>query len=193
MMGPAAIPVHASSRLPNGCCVVVAGAAARSAGGAGKPLGDRQGRVRTRPHRHLHSQTGYVLRARPRNPLAAPRPARPAPVPGGLGSALGFGAGAVVTLAAAGLGAHAAPAFGLALLTATAVATAATTTLPGALGAAVQCWALWDGFLVDDLGQLTLTRQSTPALACLAVAAGLTSLVATTARNHSARRSTPGA
>jgi hypothetical protein len=110
-----------------------------------------------------------------------------------MGSALGLGAGTVTTLAAAGLGAHAAPAFGLALLTAAAVATAATTTLPGALGAAVQCWALWDGFLVNDLGQLTLTRQSTPALALIAVSAGLASLVATTARKYSARRSAAGA
>ena len=74
-----------------------------------------------------------------------------------MGSAIGFAVGIVVTLAAALLGARDAPLLGLALLVAAAVAVGATTTLAGALASAIHGWAPWDGFLVNDLGQLALT------------------------------------
>jgi len=49
--------------------------------------------------------------------------------------------------AAGGVRGH--PVIGLALLGGTALAVTALTSAPGALAGAAQCWALWDGFLVN--------------------------------------------
>ncbi|MFC5994924.1 hypothetical protein ACFQE5_11955 [Pseudonocardia hispaniensis] len=126
-----------------------------------------------------------MLRAWPRTFFAA---SHPAPVPGGMGVVLGLAAGTVTTVVAAGLDAHGHPAVGLVLLGATVIAIAAATTLAGAFGVAVQCWALWDGFLINDLGRLTFTQQSTPALLLFVGSACLASLLATLLRRLPARR-----
>lgn len=88
-----------------------------------------------------------------------------------MGSVIGFGAGIVTTLVASALGAREAPGFGLALLAASVVAVAATTTLVGALAAAAQCWAFWDGFLLNNLGRLTADRGGWQGLALLLLCA----------------------
>lgn len=88
-----------------------------------------------------------------------------------MASVIGFGAGIVTTLVAAALGAREAPGFGLALLAVSVVAVAGTTTLVGALAAAAQCWALWDGFLLNDLGRLTAERGGWQGLALLLLCA----------------------
>src|SRR5213075_1804021 len=93
-----------------------------------------------------------VLRARPGyHPLPRPsrRRRRTPPVPGGIGSALGFLAGTAATLLGAAVGARDHPVLGLALLGCVALTVAAVTSAAGALAGAAQCWALWDGFLVN--------------------------------------------
>ncbi|GEL16702.1 hypothetical protein PA7_05390 [Pseudonocardia asaccharolytica DSM 44247 = NBRC 16224] len=102
--------------------------------------------------------------------------------------ALGLPAGTVATFAAAGLGAHDAPLFGLAVLTATAVALATLTSAPGAIGAAIQFWALWDGFLVNKFGELTFTHADWPGLVALPACAALASLVAAKLRAAASRQ-----
>jgi hypothetical protein len=88
------------------------------------------------------------------------------------------------------LGATPTPWIGVALLTVTAVGVAAMTTAPGAFGTAIQCWALWDGFLSNRLGQLTLTHNSWRALLAMIAAAVLTSLAASGPQCLCARRAT---
>jgi len=114
-----------------------------------------------------------MLRARPGHrtlPGSGSRPSAP-PVPGGVGSALGLFAGTAAALLGAALDGHDHPALGLALLGGTAVTIAGLTSAAGALAAAAQCWALWDGFLVNRFGELTITRASALALLVLAVVA----------------------
>ena len=65
------------------------------------------------------------------------------------------------------LGARDAPGIGLVLLGGTVVAVAAVTTYAGAVAAAVQCWGLWDGFLVNGLGQLKVDRGGWQGLVAL--------------------------
>lgn len=134
-----------------------------------------------------------VLLARPHqdavaDPSPPPRLSPRPPVAGGIGSAIGFGSGIGATIIGAVLGATSTAWIGLALLTATAVGVAATTTVPGALGTAIQCWALWDGFLSNRFGQLTLAPDSWHALLGMIAAAVLTSLAASGLRHlHAAR------
>lgn len=92
-------------------------------------------------------------------------------MPSGLGSAIGFAAAIVATLIAVGLGARQQPLLGLALVCGTTATVAAVTPLPGALGAAVQSWAVWDGFVVNQLGVLAATPTEIQGLLVLAVAA----------------------
>lgn len=66
-----------------------------------------------------------------------------------MGSALGFGAGLLTALLAGLPGAREAPSLDLVLVAVAVVGVAATTTLPGALAAAAQCWGFWDGFVVN--------------------------------------------
>lgn len=72
-----------------------------------------------------------------------------------MGAVLGFAAGVVVTIGAALFGARAAPVLGLVVVLVPTVTVAAITTFPGAMAAGGQCWACWDGFLVNGLGSLT--------------------------------------
>jgi hypothetical protein len=62
---------------------------------------------------------------------------------------------------------------------------AATSTIGGALAAA-PCWALWDGFLLNDLGQLTFTTADLHVLIAIAGPAVVAAVLAT-ARRHVAR------
>ena len=114
-----------------------------------------------------------MLRARPgHHRLSGSGQGRSAPpVPGGVGSALGLLAGTAAALLGAALDARDHPALGLALLGGTAVTIAGLTSAAGALAAAAQCWALWDGFLVNRFGELTITRASALALLVVAVVA----------------------
>ena len=105
-----------------------------------------------------------------------------APVSGGIGRALGLVGGTAATVLAAGLGARGHPALGLAPLIVVVLAVAAVTTAGGALGAAAQCWALWDGFLVNRLGELAPTRPGVDGLLMLAVVSLVTTVVASCLR-----------
>jgi hypothetical protein len=125
----------------------------------------------------------------PQVPLPAGR--SPIPIPGPLGCTIGFGAGLLITVAAAALGARDGPGLGVVLLAAAAVA--AITTLPGAVAAAAQCWALWDGFLVNGLGCLSADRGGWQGLVLLVAAAAVACLAAATIRNLAARRPTRSA
>ncbi|MDT7678263.1 MAG: hypothetical protein QOD82_6165 [Pseudonocardiales bacterium] len=101
---------------------------------------------------------------------------------GGVGSAIGFGAAIVATLLGWCLGAGDRPAVGLVLLAAVAVGVGATTTLPGALAAAAQCWGMYSGFELHRFGELRLDASSRSALVLLltvGVAASLLGLAAT--------------
>jgi hypothetical protein len=101
---------------------------------------------------------------------------------GGVGSAIGFGAAIVATLLGWCLGAGDRPAVGLVLLAAVAVGVGATTTLPGALAAAAQCWGMYSGFELHRFGELRLDATSRSALVLLltvGVAASLLGLAAT--------------
>lgn len=76
------------------------------------------------------------------------------------GSGLGFILGVVATC----LGAITGPDIGLVLLAVVAVSVGATTTVPGAVLSAVQCWALYTGFLDNQFGVLTMDAKSEFAL-----------------------------
>jgi hypothetical protein len=110
-------------------------------------------------------------------------------VPGGVGSALGLVAGTAAALLGAAVDARDHPVLGLVLLGGTAVGVAGLTTAAGAFAGAVQCWALWDGFLVNRFGELTLTRTS--ALVLLALAAAALAVAGTGRRLRTRRRHTP--
>lgn len=148
----------------------------------------REDCVRTRPGCRAGSDTRLMLLARPGPTHSLPRRATQgiAPITTAMAGGLGFGVGIVVTLVAALLGAWDAPLLGLALLAATAAATAATTTIGGALAAAAPCWALWNGFLVNDLGQLTFTTADLHGLIAIAAPAVVVAVLST-ARRHVAR------
>jgi hypothetical protein len=105
------------------------------------------------------------------------------PVRGGLGAAVGFGAGVLSTCAGALLGARDAPVTGLVLLAGTVAAVAAVTTFAGAVAAAAQCWGLWDGFLVNGLGQLRVDRGGRQELVALVGCAAAVCLVAAVIRS----------
>lgn len=110
------------------------------------------------------------------------------PIPGPLGSTIGFGAGLLTTVAAALLGARDAPALGVMLLAAAAIA--AITTLAGAVAAAAQCWAFWDGFLVNGLDRLNADRGGWQGLVLLVAAVAVVYLAAAAVRYLAARRPT---
>lgn len=76
------------------------------------------------------------------------------------GSGLGFGWGIVATC----VGAVAGPEVGLVLLAVVAVSVGAVTTVPGAMLGAAQCWALYTGFLHNELGVLSMDGNSRFAL-----------------------------
>jgi hypothetical protein len=119
-----------------------------------------------------------MLRARPgRHPLPR-RSRRTPPVPGGIGSVLGLLVGTVATLLGAAVGARGHPVLGLVLLGGAALTVAALTSPAGALAGGAQCWALWDGFLVNRFGELTLTHSTALALLVLALAASVTAAAA---------------
>jgi hypothetical protein len=103
---------------------------------------------------------------------------------GGAGSAMGFGAAIVATAFGWCLGAGERPEVGLVLLAAVAAGVGATTTLPGALAAAAQCWGMYSGFELHRFGELRLDASSRSALVLLltvGVAASLLGLAATAA------------
>lgn len=83
---------------------------------------------------------------------------------GPLGAVVGFVAGIAVTMISLGLGAGTDPRIGLVLLTLTAVGVAVLTTVPGAIGAGMLCWAFYSGFVLDRFGDLTLRQGAVPAL-----------------------------
>lgn len=109
-----------------------------------------------------------------------------AAIPGPMAGVLGFSGGAVVTLVAALLGARDAPLFGLALLAATAAVISATTTIAGAFAAAAPSWALWNGFLLNDLGQLTFDTTGLHGLIVITAPAVVVAVVATASRRWAA-------
>ena len=109
---------------------------------------------------------------------------------GGVGSAIGFGAAIGATLLSWCLGAGDRPEVGLVLLAAVAVGVGATTTLPGALAAAAQCWGMYSGFELHRFGELRLDATSRSALVLLltvGVAASLLGLAATGQAGRAAR------
>jgi hypothetical protein len=111
-----------------------------------------------------------VLLARPGSgspQLPAPDGRSPVIVPGPLGSTIGFGVGILTTVIAALFGARDTPFFGLVLMAGSVAAVAAATTPAGAVASAAQCWAFWDGFVLDDLGRLGLDRGGVQGLTLL--------------------------
>ena len=122
-----------------------------------------------------------MLRARPgHHPLPGPasRNRQTPPMPGGIGSVLGLLTGTAATLLDAALGARTHPILGLVLLGGTALTVASLTSAAGALASATQCWTLWDGFLVNRFGELTLTRSTALALLLLTFAAPAAAVIA---------------
>jgi hypothetical protein len=112
-------------------------------------------------------------------------------LPGGSGSALGFGAAIAATLLGWALGAGTNPEIGLVPLAAVAVCVGATTTLPGALAAAAQCWGMYSGFELHRFGELRLDPPARSALVLLVVlglAASVLGLVAHAARTAGSTR-----
>jgi len=90
-------------------------------------------------------------------------------VTGGIGSALGFAGAIVATLLGWVIGAGTHPQVGLVPLAAVAICVGATTTLPGALAAAAQCWGMYSGFELHRLGELRLDGPSRSGLVLLLV------------------------
>ena len=88
---------------------------------------------------------------------------------GGVGSALGFAGAIVATLLGWALGAGTYPQIGLVPLAAVALGVGATTTLPGALAAAAQCWGMYSGFELHRFGELRLDGPSRSGLVLLVV------------------------
>ncbi|MFC0546081.1 hypothetical protein [Kutzneria chonburiensis] len=106
---------------------------------------------------------------------------------GGFGFPLGFAASTVVVLGAAAVGAFAHPVAVLVTLAVVTFVVSATTTLPAALGTAAVSWGLYSGFVVDQLGQLTLDGRT--ALAALVLgAAALVAVGAVTLARHTPTR-----
>jgi hypothetical protein len=97
---------------------------------------------------------------------------------GSLGVAVGFVAGIGVTMISLGLGAGSDPRIGLVLLTLTAVGIAVLTTVPGAIGAGMLCWAFYSGFVLDSFGDLTLHHGAGPALLTMLLLPAAASAVA---------------
>ena len=77
-------------------------------------------------------------------------------ISGPLGSAAGFAAGIVATLVAVLAGAGTRPEIGLFLLALAVAGVSAITTVTGALATSMQCWLLYDGFVVGRSGSLVL-------------------------------------
>ena len=102
---------------------------------------------------------------------------------GGFGFPLGFAASTVAVLGAAAVGAFAHPVAVLATLAVVTAVVSATTTLPAALGTAAVSWGLYSGFVVDQLGQLTLDGRTALAALVLASVALLTVGVVTFVRH----------
>ncbi len=127
----------------------------------------------------------------PRPPVSGGAPRLPA-VSGPSGAALGLPAGAAGALLTWTLGGD--PTIGLVLAAATAVWLAALTTPLGALVAAAQCWACFDGFVVHRLGTLEGGPVDIVAfgiVACAAVAAQAVRAMATRGRTSTRLRSYP--
>lgn len=82
-----------------------------------------------------------------------------------MGSSVAFGSGVAATLVAWLCGAGSTPPIGLVLLTGVAAVVGAFTTVPGALVGAVQCWALYDGFVAHRLGELSFAGSDLTAMA----------------------------
>jgi hypothetical protein len=114
--------------------------------------------------------------------LRSEHPAEPWPrLAGGTGSALGFAGAIVATLLGWALGVGTHPQVGLVPLAGVAVCVGATTTLPGALSAAAQCWGMYSGFELHRFGELRLdgpSRAGLVLLVVLGVAASLLGRVA---------------
>jgi hypothetical protein len=114
--------------------------------------------------------------------MRSEHPAEPWPrLAGGTGSALGFAGAIVATLLGWALGVGTHPQVGLVPLAAVAVCVGATTTLPGALSAAAQCWGMYSGFELHRFGELRLdgpSRSGLVLLVVLGVAASLLGRVA---------------
>ncbi|HEY0498383.1 MAG TPA: hypothetical protein VGD48_21755 [Kutzneria sp.] len=90
---------------------------------------------------------------------------------GGFGFPLGFVASTVIVLGAAAVGALAHPVAVLVALDVATAAVSATTTLAAAIGTALVSWGLYAGFVVGQLGQLTVNGQTVTAAAVLVVTA----------------------
>lgn len=104
------------------------------------------------------------------------------PVPGGFGFPLGFAAGIVATGLAVASGATGHPAWSVGLLALTVAVVSALTSTPAALGTALVCWCLHDGFVLGRRGDLVLTSASARAAAVLLLAALAAVAIATAVR-----------
>ncbi len=120
-------------------------------------------------------------------PVLAPQPvtvARP-PVPAGVGGALGLPAGAAAALLADVVGTG--PTGGLVLAAAVAAVLGAVTSPRGALVAAAQVWACWDGFVLHRLGTLQADGADLAGIAAVAGVALVASVLVAVRARRAAR------
>ncbi|HJQ47529.1 MAG TPA: hypothetical protein VJ870_14620 [Amycolatopsis sp.] len=113
--------------------------------------------------------------------LAAP------PLPGGFALPLGFTAGIAATTLAVATGATAHPAWSLTLLAVTVAGVAAFTSTAAAVGTAVLCWGLDDGFVLGRYGDLVATPRSAMVAAVLVATALVVAGAAAAVRASNAR------
>jgi hypothetical protein len=90
-----------------------------------------------------------------------------APVPAGMGLVLGFLAGITAVVAAWLLGEEQVTVVGLVLSTLAAAAVSFFTTPAGATASAAMCWAYYDGFALNRLGELHFAAADLRALAVI--------------------------
>jgi hypothetical protein len=107
-----------------------------------------------------------------------------------MGGALGLPAGAAAALVAWTFGGGATT--GLVLAALAAAWLGALTTPPGAVVAAAQCWACFDGFVVHRFGSLGGGRADLLALAVVAGAGLAVAAAATVVRRHRVGSATRG-
>ncbi|NMH98857.1 hypothetical protein [Pseudonocardia acidicola] len=113
---------------------------------------------------------------------------QPAVISGPAGGALGLPVGVVAAVVASTLGDTRVT--GLVFAAAAAAGVALLTTAPGALAAAAQCWAVYDGFEVNRFGQLGGTRPELVVLGavCLVALIARFAVALRTAQRPSRRR-----
>jgi hypothetical protein len=111
-------------------------------------------------------------------------------VSGGFGFALGFLVGIIVTMVAVAAGATGHPIWSVAALAVAVAGVSAVTTPLAAIGSAVVCWALHDGFVLGRHGDLVATVGSLSSAIVLMLSATITVVVAAAVRVGRDRRVT---